>query len=166
MEARNFFKFSTGVLIVVLFMASACKKKEASSKSCGTCPPGGGLAEPPDGFTYTKNMGDAVTADSSFILGNNVIVAYYHGGAYRLTIKLKSLLPGVYQITDPPSGNTVTYSETAGATYNAQSGNVTITDYRLKGNTRVTSGSFITEGAGGGYVKINGQFQNVSEHKP
>ncbi len=165
MEARNFFKFSAGVLVVVLFMVSGCKKKEATSKSCDSCPAGGGLAEPPDGFTYTKNMGDAVKADSSFILGNNVIVSYYHGGAHRVTIKLKSLLPGVYQITDPPSGNTVTYYETPGATYNARSGSVTITDYRLKGNTRVVSGSFITEGVGGGFVKINGQFQNVMQHQ-
>jgi len=165
MEARNFFKFSAGVLFIVLLTLSACKKKEATTRSCDSCPAGGGLAQPPDGFTYTKNMGDAVKADSAFILGNNVIVCYYHGGAHRVTIKLSSLQPGVYQITDPPNGNTVSYYETPGATYNALGGNVTITDYRLNGNYRVVSGSFITDGAGGGFVKINGQFQNIPQHK-
>lgn len=167
METRNFLKFGTGVLVVILFMGSACKKKEATtSKSCPSCPAGGGLANPPDGFTYTKNMGETIKADSAFILGNNVIICYYHGGAYRVTIKVKSLLPGVYQITDPPSGSTVSYYETPGASYSALSGNVTITDYRLNGNIRVVSGSFMTEGDGGGLVRINGQFQNVPEHKP
>lgn len=167
METRNVLKFGTGVLVVILFMVSACKKKEApTSKSCPSCPAGGGLANPPDGFTYTKNMGDIIKADSSFILGNNVIVCYYHGGAHRVTIKLSNLLPGVYQITDPPGGNTVSYYETPGASYSALSGNVTITDYRLNGNTRVVSGSFMTEGDGGGFVRINGQFQNVPQHKP
>lgn len=165
METRNFFKFGIGVLFVVLFLVSACKKKEATTKSCDSCPAGGGLAQPPDGFSYTKNMGDAVKADSAFILGNNVIVCYYHGGAHRVTIKLTSLQPGVYQITDPSNGNTVSYYETPGATYNAQNGSVTITDYKLNGNYRVVSGSFITDGAGGGFVKINGQFQNIPQHK-
>ncbi len=166
MDARDFFKFSAGVLVVVLCTVSACKKKEATTtRSCDSCPAGGGLAQPPDGFTYTKNMGAAITADSAFILGNNVIVCYYHGGAHRVTLKLTSLQPGVYQITDPPTGNTVSYYETPGATYNAQSGNITITDYKLKGNYRVVSGSFITSGDGGGFVNINGQFQNVMQHK-
>lgn len=164
MKTRIFLKLSSRVLcvVLVLFTASACKKKEAvTQKSCDTCPAGGGGVKPPDGFTYTKNQGTAIKADSAFLLGNNVIVCYYHGGAHRVTIKLKSLLPGIYSITDPPSGNTVTYYETPGASYSATSGDVTITERADK----IVSGSFITYGVGGGFVSVNGQFQNVPEHK-
>lgn len=166
MKTRIFAKLGTGALCVLfLFTSGSCKKKESTAKSCDACPAGGGGVKLPDGFSYTKNLGDAVKADSAFILGNNVIVSYYQGGSHRVTIKLKSLQPGVYQITDPPNGNTVSYYETPGSTYNAQGGSVTITEYKLIGNAKVVSGSFITDGDGGGFVKINGQFQNIIQHK-
>jgi hypothetical protein len=148
------------ISILFFVLLSGCKKEEATSTSCATCPAGGGIAAPPDGFTYTTNQGAVITADSAFLLNSNVIISYYHGAAHRVTIKLTSLLAGTYALTNPSNGNTVSYYETPGATYNATGGTVTISE---SSSTKI-SGSFVTSGAGGGFVNVNGQFQNIKKH--
>lgn len=139
------------ILGSMLTVFSSCKKEP--DQSCGTCPVGGSV-NTPQGFTYTKNGGTALTADSAFFLpASNTIVAYYQGGTNRVIIKTASQNPGTYSIS---TANKVTHLDAYG-TYNATGGNVIIT---ANANNKI-SGSFITNGTGAGYISVNGQFQDI-----
>lgn len=147
---RGFLNFSVIFGIVILTLSS-CKKEP--DQSCGSCPVGGSV-NTPQGFTYTKNGGSAITADSAFFLPtSNTIICYYQGGTNRVILKTSSQAPGTYSIS---TVNKVTYSDPLGV-YNATGGSISIT---ANANNKI-SGSFITNGTGGGYISVNGQFQDI-----
>ena len=142
--------------IAFLTGVTSCKKA-APEQSCGSCPVGG-ASEPPAGFTYTKNQSATITADSAFFYSaNRTIISYYHGTAYRITIKTTSQQPGVYSFADPNNGNSLSYIESPGGSYSATGGNLTISA-NLNGKI---AGSFTTSGSGGGFVNVNGQFKDI-----
>lgn len=138
------------LLFLVILNIEGCKKKEPE-KSCSNCD-NGPAASP--GFTFTKNGGTAITADSAYYYStSNTIIAYYQGSTHRVTIKTSSLNTGSYTIS---TNNTVTYIESS-LIYNATGGSINITAY---GNNKI-SGDFITSGSGGGFTSVNGQFKDV-----
>lgn len=139
------------ILGSVFIVFSSCKKEP--EQSCGTCPVGGSV-NTPQGFTYTKNGGTATKADSAFFLpASNTIVAYYQGGTNRVILKTSSQSAGTYSVS---TTNKVTYLDSYG-TYNATGGSISIT---ANANNKI-SGSFITNGTGGGFTSVNGQFQDI-----
>lgn len=139
------------ILGSMLIVFSSCKKEP--EQSCGTCPVGGS-ASTPQGFTYTKNGGTAIKADSAFFLpASNTIVAYYQGGTNRVILKTSSQSTTTYSIS---TTNKVTHLDAYG-TYNASGGSISIT----ANASNKMSGSFITSGTGGGYTSVNGQFQDI-----
>lgn len=72
-------KHSIIVFVFSLIIVS-CKKKEEAS--CGTCPVGG--SGEPTGFSYTKNGGSVIYADSaSFNSSYKTITAYYQGMSHK-----------------------------------------------------------------------------------
>lgn len=140
---------SIGIILLVL---SSCKKEP--DQSCGTCPVGGSTT-PTNGFSYVKNGGSAIYADSAFYNSvNKTITSYYHGIATRVNIKTTSQVPGTYTLTTP--GNTISYTETS-FTYIASGGSISITS---NSNNKL-SGSFVSNGTGGGIISLTGQFNNI-----
>ena len=138
---------------MILLVFSSCKKEEPD-QSCASCPVGGSTT-PTNGFSYVKNGGTAIYADSAFYNSTNkTITSYYHGIATRVNIKTTSQVPGTYTLTTP--GNTISYTETS-FTYLASGGSVSITS---NSNNKL-SGSFVSNGTGGGIVSLTGQFNNI-----
>jgi hypothetical protein len=143
----------TQVLFLLIILVTSCKKQEPD-QSCGSCPVGGSTS-PVDGFSYVKNGGSAVYADSAFFNSTNkTITSYYHGIATRVNIKTTSQAPGTYTFTVP--GNTLSYTETS-FTYIASGGSIIISS---NSNNKLT-GNFVSNGTGGGIVSLTGQFQNI-----
>ncbi|MCD6016913.1 MAG: hypothetical protein K0S53_34 [Bacteroidetes bacterium] len=137
-------------LTVIAFVS--CKKEP--EQSCSSCPVGGITTEPV-GFTYSKNGGSDIHADSAFFNSSfRTITSYYHGIATRVNIKTSSQVPGTYTLTS--SVNTLSYSETS-FTYMASGGCITISD---NANNKI-SGNFVSNGGGGGITSLTGRFKDV-----
>ncbi|MES2512604.1 MAG: hypothetical protein V4580_00615 [Bacteroidota bacterium] len=127
-------------------------KKEDESDSCSTCPVGGSIE--PVGFTYTKNSGATITADSAFFFpASKIIIAYYQGMNNRIIIKTSAQTSGVYTFNG--ASNTVTYIEPLGS-YSATGGSINITS---NANNKM-SGTFTSSG-GGIASTIGGQFKDI-----
>ncbi len=139
------------IIVGVLFF-TACKKEP--EQSCGTCPVGGSTT-PANGFSYIKNGGTPIYADSAFYNATyRTITSYHNGIASRVNIKTTSQAPGTYSLTTP--GNTISYTETS-FTYMASGGSVIITSIA---NNKL-SGNFVSNGSGGGIITLTGQFTNI-----
>lgn len=138
-------------MVVVLSTIVACKKEP--EQSCSSCPVGGSVATP-QGFTYTKNGGTAVTADSAFFIpASNTIVCYSQGGTNRVILKTSSQAAGTYSVS---TVNKVSFIDAVG-TYSASGGSISIT---ANANNKM-SASFVSNGTGAGYISVNGQFQDI-----
>lgn len=141
-----------GVFVLFLFIIAACKKE--SESSCGTCPVGGSVT-PINGFSYVKNGGTPIYADSAFYNATyKTITSYYNGISTRVNIKTTSQAPGTYTLTTP--GNTLSYTETS-FTYMASGGSVIISS---NSNNKLT-GNFVSNGTGGGITSLTGEFTNI-----
>jgi hypothetical protein len=142
------------IFLFVLLFLNSCKKKE--EHTCGTCSVGGAVE--PTGFTYTKNGGAQITADSAFFYpASNTIISFYQGVTHRVIIKTSSQATGSYSISTSAS-NKVFYYESVG-TYGATGGNVNITSNA----NNLLSGNFTTNGTGGGFISIGGQFKDIKK---
>jgi hypothetical protein len=140
-------------LILLLFISLASCKKEPE-QSCGTCP-GGGTVNSLVGFSYVKNNGASVNADSAFYNSvSKTITSYYNGISTRVNIKTTSQAPGTYSFTTP--GNALSYTETS-FTYIASGGSIVITS---NVNNKL-SGNFVSNGTGGGIISLTGQFKDI-----
>lgn len=142
------------LLMILLFSAIifSCKKKE--DDSCSSCAVGG--SSEPAGFTYTKNSGGTIVADSAFFfLSTKIIIAYRQGMTYRIIVKTSSQAVGTYSVNG--ASNTVTYIEPLGS-YNATGGSVNIT----ANASGKLSGNFISNG-GGVASTISGQFKDIPQ---
>jgi len=138
------------VALLVAGFFTFCKKNkpEQTCTSCDTGP------STPPGFTFTKNGGSAITADSAYFYpSSNTIIAYYQGNTHRVNVKTASLNPGSYAIS---TTNKVTYTELS-LVYNASGGSINIT---ANANNKL-SGDFTTSGTGGGFISVNGQFKDI-----
>lgn len=145
-------KIILGVILFCLFVIVSCKKEP--EQSCGTCPVGGSVNSTPV-FSYVKNNGSTVTADSAFFIPvSKTIVAYYQGYAHKVNIKTASLAAGTYSFTS--SANTLSYVE-ATFTYIASGGSINITSNT---NSKL-SGNFVSNGSGGGITSLTGQFTDI-----
>ncbi|MBI3520794.1 MAG: hypothetical protein HY062_15765 [Bacteroidetes bacterium] len=141
-----------GIVLIFSLMLLSCKKEDPD-QSCGTCPIGGPSQS--SGLTFTRNNGASITADSAtFNPSFSTITAYYQGVTHRISIKTSSQLPGTYNFTT--TANTLYYIETS-ATYYAIGGYINITS---NANNKL-SGNFVSNGTGGGYTSINGQFKDI-----
>jgi hypothetical protein len=142
------------LLAVIVFLSGillSCKKED-EGESCNGCPVGGSIE--PVGFTYTKNSGATITADSAFFFpSTKIIMVYFHGMTNRVIIKTTSQATGVYNFNG--ASNTVTYIEPLGS-YSATGGVMTIT----KNANNKMSGTFTSSG-GGVASSINGQFKDI-----
>lgn len=142
-----------GLVLSFLIMMIACKKEDPE-QSCGTCPVGGSVNSTA-GFSFTKNNGASITADSAFFIPvSRTIVAYYQGFAHKVNIKTSSLAAGTYSFTS--SANTLSYTEST-FTYIASGGSISIT---ANANNKM-SGSFVSNGSGGGVISLTGQFTDI-----
>lgn len=136
------------VLIVI-----SCKKKE--DDSCDNCQDGGPVEQLE--FSYTLNGGSKIVADSAFFnASSKTITSYYQGIANRINIKTTSQIAGTYNFTT--TANVLSYTH-AGLTYMASGGYINITD---NSNNKM-SGNFISNGTGGGYTSVNGQFKDITK---
>lgn len=140
------------VFILGLIILFSCKKKDDGG-SCSSCPVGG--SQQSNGFSYVKNNGSPVYADSAFYNSTNkTITSYYHGIATRVNIKTTSQAAGTYTFATP--GNTLSYTEST-FTYIAAGGSINITS---NANNKL-SGNFVSNGSGGGIISLTGQFQDI-----
>jgi hypothetical protein len=144
-------------LLVIIFssllIVASCKKEP--EENCDSCPVGGSTE--PIGFSYIKNSGATIYADSAFFNSSyRTITAYYHGIATRINIKTSSQAEGTYSLTIP--GNTISYTETT-ATYIASDGSINITSNL---NNKM-SGNFVSNGTGAGIITLRGQFKDISK---
>ena len=140
-------------IFILSFVIISCKKKE--DDSCVSCQEGGpGEAV---GFSYTLNGGSKIVADSAFFNTSfKTITAYYQGIANRINIKTSSQITGTYNFTT--TANVLSFTQ-AGLTYMASGGYINITN---NSNNKM-SGDFITNGTGGGFTSVNGQFKDISK---
>lgn len=144
-------KNSLLVIFISLIIIVSCKKEP--EESCDNCPVGGSTES--KGFSYIKNSGETIYADSAFFNSSfRTITAYYHGIATRVNIKTSSQAEGTYSFTIP--GNTISYTETT-ATYIASNGSINITSNL---NNKM-SGNFVSNGTGAGIITLRGQFKDI-----
>lgn len=141
------------VCFLCALMIISCKKKE--DDSCNNCQDGGPVEQLE--FSYTLNGGSKIVADSAFFnASSKTITSYYQGIANRINIKTTSQIAGTYNFTT--TANVLSYTH-AGLTYMASGGYINITD---NSNNKM-SGNFITNGTGGGYTSVNGQFKDIAK---
>lgn len=151
MKLNRFLPISA-LLSFLILSATSCKKKEQED-SCSTCASSSPVE--PQGFTFTKNGGAPITADSAFFIpASNIIIAYYQGATHRVNIKTSSQVTGTYSFSI--TTNKLTYTENT-FIYNATGGSVNIT---ANANNKM-SGDFTTNGSGGGFISVNGQFKDI-----
>lgn len=140
------------VIFILSLLIVSCKKEP--EQSCGTCPVGGSTGSSV-GFSYVKNNGASVTADSAFFNPSfRTITSYYNGIATRVNIKTSSQATGTYSFTS--SVNTLSYTEST-FTYIASGGSINITS---NANNKM-SGTFVSNGTGGGIISLTGQFKDI-----
>lgn len=144
-------KFMVFLSTVLLACLISCKKEP--EQSCSSCSVGGTTQS--IGFSYVKNGGASVDADSAFFNSTyRTITSYKNGISTRVNIKTSSQGPGTYSFTT--SGNSISYTEIT-FTYIGSGGSINITS---NANNKM-SGNFVSNGSGGGITSLTGQFKDI-----